>query len=99
MNIRRENIPINQYSRVCSLHFNGGKKTGKLDIPVIFPWTNKPRQSPKKQTLSCSEAPQSSTSLQELLREVVSQHVSDDDDDCDELLTELTMMYEMRWMV
>ena len=89
MNIRREN-------RVCSLHFNGGRKTGKLDIPVIFPWTNKPRQSPKKRMLSCSEAPQSSTSLQELLREVVSQHVSDDDDDCDELLTDVLTYDDVR---
>ena len=46
--------------------------------------------------LSCSEAPQSSTSLQELLREVVSQHVSDDDDDCDELLTDVLTYDDVR---
>ena len=41
VNIRRENTPINHNSRVCSLHFKGGRKIGKLDVPVIFPWTKK----------------------------------------------------------
>ena len=37
--IRRENIPLNKYSRVCSVHFEGGKKKGPKDVPTIFAWT------------------------------------------------------------
>ena len=39
VNIRRENIRINEYSRVCSDHFEGGKKKGKDAVPTIFEWT------------------------------------------------------------
>ena len=38
MNIRRENIHINEHSRVCSAHFEDGKKKDK-DVPTIFAWT------------------------------------------------------------
>ena len=34
--IGRENTPITEHSRVCSAHFNGGKRKGKDDIPVVF---------------------------------------------------------------
>ena len=88
LNIRRENTPINQNSRVCSLHFKDGKKTGKSDVPVIFSWTKKPRKSPKKQTIPCSETPQSSVSVQALIHEVISKHTLDEDN-CDEMLTDL----------
>lgn len=37
--IRRENTPITEHSRVCSAHFDGGKKKGKDDIPVVFACT------------------------------------------------------------
>ena len=88
LNIRRENTPINQNSRVCSLHFKDGKKTGKSDVPVIFSWTKKPRKSPKKRTIPCSETPQSSVSVQALIHEVISKHTLDEDN-CDEMLTDL----------
>ena len=39
VNIRRENIHINEYSRICSAHFEGGKKQGKYAVPTIFAWT------------------------------------------------------------
>lgn len=45
--IRRENILLNKYSRVCSAHFAGGKKSSVNDIPTIFAWTPPTRPSPK----------------------------------------------------
>ena len=50
VNIKRVNTPVNEYSRVCSEHFEGGKKKGKGDIPTIFAWskTTKPRPAPKE---------------------------------------------------
>ena len=45
--IRRENIPLNKYSRVCSVHFEGGKKKGPNDVPTIFAWTPSTRAPPK----------------------------------------------------
>ena len=49
VNIKRVNTPVNEYSRVCSEHFEGGKKKGKDDIPTIFAWlkTTKARHAPK----------------------------------------------------
>ena len=44
VNIRRENIHINEHIQVCSAHFEGGKKKGKDAVPMIFMWT--------KQTIS-----------------------------------------------
>ena len=35
VNIRRENIHINEHSRVCSAHFVGGEKKDK-DVQTIF---------------------------------------------------------------
>ena len=35
----RANINVNSYSRVCSAHFEGGKKQGKNDVPTVFAWT------------------------------------------------------------
>ena len=50
VNIKRVNTPVNEYSCVCSEHFEGGKKKGKDDIPTIFAWskTTKPRPAPKE---------------------------------------------------
>ena len=50
VNIKRVNTPVNEYSRVCSEHFEGGKKKGKDDIPTIFAWskTTKARPAPKE---------------------------------------------------
>lgn len=41
VNIRRENPPVNEHSRVCSTHFENGKKDGKNNVPTIFAWTKK----------------------------------------------------------
>ena len=38
MNIRRENIRINEQSGVCSAHFEGGELKDE-DIPNIYAWT------------------------------------------------------------
>ena len=38
VNIRRSNIRLNEYSRVCSAHFEGGKKSDKNPITTVFPW-------------------------------------------------------------
>lgn len=54
VNIRRANIRLNEYSRVCSAHFEGGKKKDKNHVPTIFPWVKpastrpppKPRSDP-----------------------------------------------------
>ena len=48
----------------------------------------KPRKSPKKRTIPCSETPQSSVSVQALIHEVISKHTLDEDN-CDEMLTDL----------
>ena len=39
VNIRRVNTPVNEYSRICSEHFEGGRKKDKDDIPTIFAWS------------------------------------------------------------
>lgn len=50
VNIRRENIHINTHSRVCSAHFEGGKKKGKDAVPMIFAWTKETiSRAPPKQ--------------------------------------------------
>ena len=49
--IRRENVPLNEYSRVCSEHFEGGKKVGKKAVPTVFAWT-KPGGRPPPQDRS-----------------------------------------------
>ena len=50
VNIRRANINVNNHSRVCSAHFEGGKKQGAKDVPTIFAWTKavKSRPPPKQ---------------------------------------------------
>ena len=45
--IRREHIRLNKYSRVCSVHFEDGKKKGPNDVPTIFSWTPSTRAPPK----------------------------------------------------
>ena len=47
--IRRENTPVNQHSRVCSAHFEGGRKVGKKDVPSVFAWTKKASRPPPKE--------------------------------------------------
>ena len=37
VNIRRANVHINEYSRVCSAHFEGGRKKDN-DVSTIFAW-------------------------------------------------------------
>ena len=39
---------MNQHSRVCSAHFEGGRKVGKKDIPSVFAWTKKASRPPPK---------------------------------------------------
>ena len=39
---------MNQYSIVCSAHFQGGRKAGKKDIPSVFGWTKKASRQPPK---------------------------------------------------
>ena len=47
--IRRKNPPINKSSRVCSAHFEGGKRKGRKDVPSVFAWTkNKVKRPPPK---------------------------------------------------
>ena len=46
VNIKRVNTPVNEYSRVCSEHFEGGKKKGKDDIPTIFAWSKTTKARP-----------------------------------------------------
>ena len=36
---------ISEHSRICSVHFVGGKKTQKNKTPCVFPWTHR-RKSP-----------------------------------------------------
>ena len=40
---------MNRHSRVCSAHFEGGRKVGKKDIPSIFAWTKKASRPPPKE--------------------------------------------------
>ena len=54
--IRRENTPLTIHSRVCSVHFKGGKKTAQNNVPELFEWTKKPyRQAPKNRDKSITE--------------------------------------------
>ena len=71
--IRRENTPVSKHSRVCSAHFKGGKKSGDLDIPVIFAWT-KPQRASLKRNLSKMSSPHDADVLQSvenILQEIV----------------------------
>ena len=42
--MRTESVKVNTNSRVCSSHFEGGKKCGPNDVPTIFPWNIKPKR-------------------------------------------------------
>lgn len=46
VNIRRQNTPVTEYSRVCSAHFENGKKEGKVSVQTIFAWTKKTATRP-----------------------------------------------------
>ena len=50
--MRTKTIRVNSNTRVCSKHFVGGKK-GPLDVPTIFPFSNRPKPRPitKRRTL------------------------------------------------
>ena len=61
--IRRENTPINEYSRVCSAHFKNNKKTGKSDIPVIFAWTKPPPARATRTASRTEQLPETPISL------------------------------------
>ena len=38
--IRNKTLKLNSdYTRICSEHFQGGRKTNPDDLPSIFPWT------------------------------------------------------------
>ena len=37
---------VSEHSRVCGMHFVGGRKQCRSDIPQLFPWSTK-RKSPK----------------------------------------------------
>ena len=54
--IRRENTPLTQHSRVCSVHFKGGKKSGKNDVPEIFQWTKTSTRQPPKVRVNLTES-------------------------------------------
>ena len=42
VNVRRVNTNVNKHSRVCSAHFEGGRKQGKDAVPIISAWTKEP---------------------------------------------------------
>ena len=51
VNIRRVNTNVYEHSRVCSAHFEGGRKQGKDAAPTTFAWTKEPsatRAPPKE---------------------------------------------------
>lgn len=48
--IRQQNTPVNHNSRVCSAHFEGGKRSSDSYIPTIFPWSKSSRKPPKKRS-------------------------------------------------
>lgn len=47
--IRCKRIPVNEFTRVCSEHFEGNpKRIGPNDIPCIFAWSKKPVPRPTR---------------------------------------------------
>ena len=53
---------IQEHSIICSIHFTGGKRNGKNDVPIFFPWTKsrrpaKVRQLPQIPTTRSSYIP------------------------------------------
>ena len=66
--MRTESVRVNSNSRVCSAHFEGGKKSDASDVPSIFPWTIKSKRKAPAQrngqsdSLLLSEASHSSCS-------------------------------------
>ncbi len=60
LRMRTDSVRVNTNSRVCSAHFEGGRKSGLQDIPSLFPWTmQKPRKAPSVRCASSgNELPQ-----------------------------------------
>ena len=60
--IRRQYVPLTRHSRVCSEHFEGGRKRGKKDVPTVFTWTKPGSCPPPKdcslqvQEISCKSS-------------------------------------------
>ena len=62
---------------MCSVHFEGGRKIGKKDIPCLFAWTKKPsRPPPKKRALlektniTCQESSLTEEDIEELTEDM-----------------------------
>ena len=87
--IRRESVPLNKYSRVCSVHFAGGKKDGPNDVPTIFAWTPATQAPPKPRECANELADVSiSTTHLDDNSEIVDQHTYDVATITDPLYTE-----------
>ena len=70
--LRTESLRVNKNTRICSLHFEGGRKSGPNDIPSIFPWTNSRSRRPLRKRSTSAEKDDDDDS---------SHHENDDPDD------------------
>ena len=54
VNIRRKNVNVNEYSRVCNAHFERSMNQGKDDVPTLFSWNDQVSSSraPPKECIS-----------------------------------------------
>ena len=82
VNIRRANVHINEHSRVCSAHFEGGRMK-KNDVPTIFAWT-KPVTQRAPPKVRCDPPPKKSRSLGITVNIQPENHVSTT---CEDLIT------------
>ncbi|SMN01557.1 hypothetical protein SPONN_1005 [uncultured Candidatus Thioglobus sp.] len=39
-------LELSKHAKICSAHFEGGKRKGEDDVPTVFPWSRQ-RQAPK----------------------------------------------------
>ena len=52
--LKTDSVPVNSNSRVCSAHFEGGKRTGMDDVPSVFSFSKAP---PKRKAPAVRIAP------------------------------------------
>ena len=79
--IKRKDFVPGEHHRVCSLHFQGGKKMGLTDVPVIFPLLPQPkfRKPPRERELLPNPAKRKRCTLSVILSE--NAVVDEDDED------------------
>ena len=60
LNSIQRTISISASTRICSLHFEGGRKTSDVAVPTIFPWSKEvelPKRKPPRERVPIPPRP------------------------------------------